>query len=113
VIPIVYYRTKENKMPFTKGKPKTGGRKVGTPNKTTANLRGLIDEFLTNNFDEVCHEFTKLETRDKINAYLKLLEFGLPKLTRTQSEVTGKDGGSIQTLIRFIDDTKDEVGVSD
>jgi hypothetical protein len=92
---------------------KTGGRKAGTPNKVTANLRALIDEFLAANFEEICAEFSKLETRDKVNAYLKLLEFGVPKLTRSQSEITGKDGGAIETIIRFIDDSKDEFSLKE
>jgi hypothetical protein len=100
-------------MPFEKGKPKTGGRKSGTPNKTTANLRSLINEFLADNFHAVTQEFDQLETRDKINVYLKLLEFGVPKLTRTQTEVSGVDGNSIVTSIRFFDDSKEEALLSD
>jgi hypothetical protein len=30
-------------MPKTKGSPKTGGRKKGTPNKTTAAMQSLLD----------------------------------------------------------------------
>ncbi len=92
---------------------KTGGRKAGTPNKITSNLRGFIEVFLANNLEEVCNEFSKLEPKEKINAYLKLLEFAIPKLTRMQSEITGKDGGATETIIRFIDDSKDEFGLSE
>jgi len=91
-----------------KGLPKTGGRKKGSVNKVTANMRETIDTFLSENFDDMKLQFEMLEPRDKINAYIRLLEFTVPKLNRTQNEITGANGGPIQTtVIKFIDDSKD------
>lgn len=90
-----------------KGLPKTGGRKKGSVNKVTANMRETIDQFLAENFDDMKLEFGMLEPKDKINAYIRLLEFALPKLNRTHNEITGKDGAPLQTVIKFIDDSKD------
>lgn len=71
-----------------KGLPKTGGRKVGTPNKVTRNARAQIGELL----DGKSHLLPKwLEAVRKqegpgaaINAYAKLLEYHVPKLARTE-----------------------------
>ena len=82
-------------MGFEKGKPKTGGRKPGTPNRTTANLRELLDSFLADNFEEVCREFAALEGKDKIAVYVKLLEFGLPK--RSHAEIMADGQLRLQT----------------
>jgi hypothetical protein len=91
-----------------KGLPKTGGRKKGSVNKVTANMRETIDTFLSENFDDMKLQFEMLEPRDKINAYIRLLEFTVPKLNRTQNEITGANGGPIQTtVIKFIDDSTD------
>ena len=90
-----------------KGLPKTGGRKKGTANKVTANMRETIDTFLSENFDDMKLQFEQLEPRDKINAYIRLLEFTVPKLNRTQNEITGANGAPLHTVIKFIDDSTD------
>ena len=65
------------------GSPKTGGRKKGTPNKLTADVKGMILQAL----DEAGGKDYLLEqARGNPNAFLTLVGKVLPK------EVTGKDG---------------------
>jgi len=68
-------------------KIKTGGRKSGTPNKVTTDLRKRINDFLNDNWDNLQQDFNKLEPKDKLLFYEKLLQYGLPKLQST--ELTG------------------------
>ena len=101
-------------MGFAKGQPKTGGRKRGTPNKATADLRAFVNEALEATQTQFLKDLETMEARDRVTAFLKLLEFAVPKLTRSQSEVSGIDGGPIEVAaIRFIDDSSDEGALSD
>ena len=66
---------------------KTGGRQQGTPNKITKDLRERINGFLNDNWNSLQSDFKKLEPKDKLLFYEKLLQYGLPKLQST--ELTG------------------------
>ena len=70
-----------------KGSPKTGGRTIGTPNKIPNELRVRISNFLDSKFDTIEQEFQELEGRDKVNIYLKLIEYVIPKM-RSFEETT-------------------------
>jgi len=100
-------------MAFAKGQPKTGGRKRGTPNKATQDLRAFVNEALEASQAQFLKDLEAMEARDRVTAFLKLLEFALPKLNRTQSEVSGIDGAPIEvTAIKFIDDSADLIAVN-
>lgn len=74
-------------MARPKGTQKTGGRKKGTPNKTTSDLKKWIFEFVNDNMEEFKSEFASMDTEDKINIIMKLLPFVLPKQTETKINV--------------------------
>jgi len=71
-------------MKFEKGKPKSGGRKKGTPNAVTKDLRERIRELLESKFEQVEADFSSLEPKDRLNAWLKMSEFVLPKMQRNE-----------------------------
>ncbi len=65
---------------FQKGKsgnPK--GRKVGSPNKVTGDLRARINTLLSDTFDKIIDDFDQLEPRERVAAWAKLAEYVLPK----------------------------------
>jgi hypothetical protein len=62
------------------------GRPKGTPNKVTGELRARIADFLDENFEVVKVEFQKLEGEKKIQYYIKLIEYVLPKNRTVESE---------------------------
>ena len=66
---------------------KFGGRKKGTPNKLTAELRQKINDFLNDNWNCLQKDFERLEPKDKLNFYEKLLQNGLPRLQSTQYNI--------------------------
>lgn len=74
-------------MKFEKGKPKSGGRKKGTPNIVTKDLRDRIRELLEKQFDQVAVDLAGLDPKDRVNAWLKLSEFVLPKLQRSETVI--------------------------
>ncbi len=70
-------------MANTTGK-KYGGRTKGTPNKDTKQLRLRIESLLKDNWNDVLNDLDSLKPKDRIDAYLRLLEYSLPKLNRTE-----------------------------
>tara|TARA_R100000808_G_C2090381_1_gene111016 strand:- start:427 stop:723 length:297 start_codon:yes stop_codon:yes gene_type:complete len=82
-------------MANTTGK-KFGGRKKGTPNKSTQAVRDVIAAFA----DEVAPDFTQwildvASEGDKGRAadlYLKAIEYHIPKLQRQEQQALDKNG---------------------
>lgn len=66
---------------FVPGNP---GRPKGAKNRKTQKLREKINSFLDDKYEEIEEEFSQLSPKEKIDFYLKLLEYGLPKLSRTE-----------------------------
>ena len=62
---------------------KYGGRKSGTPNKVTSELREAYTELIQNNIGKIQHLFDKVSETNPTKALellLKLSEFAIPKL---------------------------------
>ena len=74
-------------MPFEKGRKKTGGRAKGTPNtnSSSAQLREQVQHLLESQYDRVLADLEALEPKDRVGAWIKLLDFALPKLQRTET----------------------------
>ena len=77
-------------MPFKKGRKKTGGRAKGTPNTTSssAQLREQVHHLLESQYDRLLADLEALEPKDRLTAWIKLLDFALPKLQRTETSAT-------------------------
>lgn len=65
---------------------KFGGRKKGTPNKATASIRNRIQNLVDREYDEVLSDLKELSPKDRVNAFISMLEFVLPKLNRSEIE---------------------------
>ncbi len=70
---------------FHKGKEKTGGRTKGTPNALNRDLREIVRELVESNAERIRQDLEDLEPRERVNAWLKLTEFVLPKLQRVET----------------------------
>ncbi len=71
---------------------KTGGRKAGTTNKTTNELRELINDIVSNEIDYIFENLNSLTLNERIEVTLKLLPFALPKLQSIKiDDVTSPD----------------------
>ncbi len=70
------------------GKPKTGGRPPGTPNKATKEFRDTVRSLLESNAQNVSIWLADVASTDPYKALdllAKLAEFASPKLARTES----------------------------
>lgn len=95
------------KRPRTPG----SGRKKGTPNKVTADLRALIHELVSYGMENAKDWLEDVAKGDKkhgrnpnpgraLDALAKLAEYGLPKLAR--HEVMGDGGGPVKVEVRKV-----------
>lgn len=83
---------------FVKGeaRAKNAGRKKGTPNKITADIRTtikLLSERNVTGFEALIDRVAKKDPARAMDLHLKVLEFNIPKLQRT--EMTGLDGSAL------------------
>ena len=78
-------------MPFTKGKPKTGGRQPGTPNTVGKELRERVKELVESRFNHMEAKLRDLDPKEQIAVLLKLMEFVLPKAHQVQVQEVEKD----------------------
>jgi hypothetical protein len=70
---------------------KTGGRKAGTPNKTTAitkeAISKIIDEY--NSSGMMQSDLMGLDPRDRLDIAVKLMSYVLPKVQSVALDVSG------------------------
>ena len=66
------------------GLEKTGGRKAGSLNKQTAELRSFVAELIQENQGKIRDDLSKLDGERRLMYFEKLLQFVLPKPTPTQ-----------------------------
>lgn len=58
---------------------KTGGRKIGTPNKTTAETKEFIHKVINNELTWIEDLILELTPKERIDAVIKLLPYIIPK----------------------------------
>lgn len=81
---------------MAKGK-KTGGRKAGTPNKTTAFSKAVIQEIVSDyaNSGKLMQDLAELDAKDRFDVMLKLMSFITPK---PQSVAIDLNTGKARTI---------------
>ena len=68
-------------MPFEKGHQKKGGRKQGIPNKSTKQIRELLNIVLQEEIGRVPEHFNAItDPKQRLDALAKLLPFIAPKM---------------------------------
>lgn len=82
---------------FVKGQPRpaNAGRRPGSPNKITRDIRATITLLSQRNVGELEALIDRVAKKDPARAadlHIKILEFNIPKLQRT--EMTGLDGAA-------------------
>ena len=97
-------------MPFKKDDKRINrnGRPVGAKNKTNADLRERINSFLNDKYDTIIKDFESLEPEKRIQYFIKLMEYSLPKLKTTDLNVNGGQKIEIPTL-QIIDCDESEI----
>ena len=91
-------------MPFKEGHIKTGGRKKGTPNKVTTEIRTKIEALIYEHTETINEDLMKLTPKDRVRAYTELLKYVIP----TKKDIEVKDN-TPETLQRFLDLDENEI----
>ena len=84
------------------GKREGAGRPQGSSNRTTRDVREAIAVFAQGNVERLQVWLDEIAKTDPVKAsdlYVRLLEYHVPKLART--EMTGEDGGPLNISIGF------------
>jgi|GEM_PF-201000 len=89
-----------------RGQPKTGGRKKGTPNKITGDLREWLSGFLNGNREQLEKDFAALEPDERILAFSRLLGYVIPK--QQAMTVEAQTEAEFKQLQRLLADVPDE-----
>ena len=77
-------KTESNKGQFQDGHKKKGGRTKGTPNKTTRNLRRVLEEQLSPHLDEIGTTIERIkDPAQKSAALAQWTSYLLPKYSNT------------------------------
>ena len=88
-------------MKVEKKRTKAGGRKAGTPNKVTTDLRQRITNLIEKNFEKIEADFSKLDSEKRLIILERYLKYTLPPLQNLniQADIKNKlEGMSDQQL---------------
>lgn len=78
---------------------KTGGRKAGTPNKATADVKARIAALIDAQFDQITDDLEQLEPKERVTAYLKFLEYVLPKQREPKIDLSALTDEQVDELL--------------
>ena len=88
---------------YQKGHRKVGGRKKGTPNKTTAEKRALTDQLVIYGLERMFDEKEQLEIREVISMTNNLMPYFQGKLApvvdRSEDGDENEDKGPIEVAL--------------
>ena len=70
-----------------KGSTKTGGRKAGTPNRTTSTLREWVQTLLDGNRKQIEEDLKLLPAKERVQILLRLLDYCLPRLQSVSTKI--------------------------
>lgn len=95
-------------MAFNQDTARQAGRKSsrrGVQNRATSDLRQAVADLLERNATAIVKDLEALEPKDRVNAWIRLLEFSLPKLNRTEAEISADTSAApMQVHIVFTED---------
>ena len=79
-------------MPFTKGDNNINrsGRKSGSTNKTTTEIRKKYLELIENNFEQLETDLKSLRASERVKAIIELSKFILPTLKATEMSLNNE-----------------------
>ena len=86
-------------MKFEKGREKTGGRKPGSTNKTSTDIKSKIAALIDSQFDAIQADFEILEPKDRVTAYFKFMEYVLPKQREQKIDLSTLTDEQIDDLL--------------
>lgn len=94
-------------MARPKGIEKTGGRKTGTPNKVTSELKTWIQELIDGNRKKFETDLKGLDPKDRLVILEKLMQYVVPK--QQSISVEAQIQAEYQELEKLLDKAPDHV----
>jgi hypothetical protein len=79
---------------------KTGGRIKGTPNKVTNEIKEMFKEIVEGNLSKIENDLLELTPKERIDAIIKLSEFVIPKLQRSNIDFEKENKPTEIVIIR-------------
>lgn len=87
------------------GKGRMGGRKKGTPNKTTQSMRAMLTQFCEEYYDDFVGTYERiLNPKERCEVYLKAQSFVTPKLNAVDLDVKSTDNSFKSELSRMAEE---------
>ena len=59
---------------------KTGGRTIGTPNKTTKEIRNVLKNLINNELENIETVLDAMDSKERLQVVIKLIPYILPKI---------------------------------
>lgn len=87
---------------FEKGHQKAGGRQKGTPNKSTDELRLMLQNIAAKNFDKLEDDLNEMKVGMRWTVIEKLLKYFMPSLTKNEND--NSISGGVDITISYADD---------
>ena len=88
------------------GKGRQGGRKKGTPNKSSEEIREIITKFINLKWDDFVSAYDAIEEPDKkCRITIDLMQFAVPKL----ASIEYKDKDKPKTMADELDEMSGEM----
>ena len=66
---------------FETGHTKVGGRKKGTPNRLTAEIRNTLKAVMDEQISNIPDLLEQLEPKERLDMLIRLMPYTLPKIT--------------------------------
>lgn len=85
-----------------KPRTKTGGRKQGTPNKTTKTAREWITSLIDKNRVQIEKDLKSLEPKDRLMILEKLMKFSIPVMSSSKISIDELSDQHLDTLVSEI-----------
>ncbi|MVM28445.1 hypothetical protein GO755_00270 [Spirosoma sp. HMF4905] len=89
-------------MPFERGRTKTGGRKPGSSNRNSTDLKSRIAALMDDKFEAVAADLEQLEAKDRVTAYLKFLEYIMPKQREQKIDLSALSDQELDELLNKV-----------
>jgi len=81
------------------GSPKFGGRKAGTPNKLSSNLRAKVQLLINDQWEKVESDLKSLEPKDRLSFLERLLKYVLPAPIPDPEEEKKESNSKFKNLV--------------
>ena len=75
------------------------GRPKGKPNRTTTELREMITTLFESKYEDFTNALDELEAKEKVDAYIKIMSFVIPKKTETKFDFSSLTDIELDNII--------------